>query len=255
MMTPFDVRSRLKWEGLSYREPAPGLPESFPPTLRGRTLFESYQLARFEERVCRETIEECLGTLDLLDHIPASELLNGAVTARTPIQALDVGAKNWRYSGALAAWLSAHGLEARVDGVELDAYRVYSNLRTRMSYARHYCEAFSSEAIELRYHAGDIQDWIKPADLITWLFPFVSPAPHRAWGLPLKHFDPQPLFAHVERLLVPGGRLVMFNQGDWEFEAAKSLFQSLRLRYQEVVEGSLHASDQPIFLTLWTRED
>jgi hypothetical protein len=260
MLTPFDLRTKLKWEGLPFREAASGRDQPIrPPTERGQALFEKYRLASWAEKVSRETLDECLGVLDLLDRIPPEIVFSATVRGRKPARVLDVGSKNWRYLGALDAWLGGNEVEANVEGVEIDAYRIYSNLRTRISCARHFSAMFSGPERSYTYRAGDVAELIRPLELATWFFPFVSPAPHRAWGLPRRVFNPSSVFQHVERLIIPGGKLVMCNQGDWEWAEAQKLFfrdrLRLRLILQDVVEGSLHPSDQPIFLTVWTRED
>jgi hypothetical protein len=250
MALGFELRRRLAWPGL----PFPGeAAADAAPTPRGRELEARYRLAPMS----RATREEVLGTLDLLDRIPAAAL--GALPSLRRARALDVGARNWRYAGALSAWLrdrlpGAAAIE--VDGVELDAYRLYADLRTRVSYGRHFARACSDARARFTYHAGDIRDWREPADLVTWLFPFVSAGPHRAWGLPPRLFDPEGAFRHVAgAILRPGGRLVVANQGEWEWRETERRLSGARLLHQDAVEGSLHASPYPIVLSVWTRTD
>lgn len=134
---------------------------------------------------------------------------------------LDVGAKNWSYVGALAAFLQANGLQHFVlDGVELDPYRRYADLHTRSQYAEAHIRALP----QARYHAGDIHDWRQPAHIISNFLPFVFPEPHRAWGLPMQHFQPEAQFRHLLSLLQPDGLLLIVNQGEAEAEAQVELF-------------------------------
>ena len=93
---------------------------------------------------------------------------------------------------------------------------------------------------------------------MTWFFPFVLADPHRAWGLPPSLFAPRECFEAVAtKILRPGGRLVMVNQGEWEWKEAERLLKGLPLRmsFRETIEGSLHPCRYPIFLTLWIRDE
>ena len=255
-------------EGLPFEEKSD---EGFePPTPRARELWERYGLATRALGLSAVTLREILGTLDLLDRLP-SDCLEPVLPERGTFRQLDVGAKNWRYATALACWLERSlggSLPARVDGVEIDAHRWFLNLRSRASYGKFFAaratEASRSGRIQapvtMEYHAGDVRDRgaRQDVDLVTWLFPFVLPEPHGDWGLPSRLFAPRECFEAVSRrLLRPGGKLVLANQGDWEWKATEELVEGLPLRHLrlEVVEGSLHACRYPIFLTLWIRED
>src|SRR5687767_13659859 len=141
MALPFRLRQHLKWPGLRYREPS--AQNGFvPPTDRGKELFKKYELDRVSSRLSRQTWDELLGTLDLLDRADLGRAFPSSLS-----RVVDVGAKNWRYAGALSAWLAhvcrgdsqdaSATIEAResagpvqVTGVELDAYRLYSDLTT-----------------------------------------------------------------------------------------------------------------------------
>lgn len=253
----FLLTQKLRWSGLDYLEKGVGA-DWVPPTERGRELARRYLLLRWRDRVGAETLNESLGTLDLLDRIPREIVFRKNpehCDARDlPLSVLDIGARNWRYAGALAAWF--HPYSVTVTGIELDAFRLYSNLRTRLSFGRYFAEVYSSgTCAKFHFQAGDAGDWNGQADVVTWFFPFVLPSPHRAWGLPFSRFDPKSLFKHVEsRCLRPGGVLIMANQGEWEWTVAKGLFTGLKLLDQREVVGSLHATIHPIFLSVWTRE-
>ncbi len=217
-------------------------------TPRGRQLFDKYALQSWSGVFSKETWRETLAVLELLDRVPGSE-------AFAP-RLLDVGSKNWRYLPALVVWLAArcHGTGPReIHGVEIDAYRMYSDFRTRLGCARWFSERFSESGTDCVYRPGDVRQLTGSFDVITWLFPFVIPGPHLAWGLPPSLFDPVTTFRHVESLLAPGGSLIMANQGEWEWRAARPLFSSLRRVHQEELSGSLHPSPHPIFLSVWAK--
>jgi len=218
-----------------------------PPTERGGLLFRKYELAAFTSFYSRPTFDELLGTLDLLDRLPAD-------VGAGP-EALDVGSKNWAYVGALSAWLRLRGAtQVRLHGVEVAGRRWYWDLTTRESRARYYAESATMVTqVEAEYQSADLLTVKGEYSPIFWLFPFVAPETHRAWGLSARSYDPSSLFAHARGLLRPGGALVLANHGEWEWDRARTAMESVgfKLRWMERAEGSLHASAYPIYLSVW----
>lgn len=246
MSIRFKISSRLQLKGLNYSEK--GQSNWRPSTERGQYLYKTYDLGLFQN-LAPETFRESLGILDLLDSIPAFSLPSF-------VSALDIGAKNWRYLPALIAFLRVKEKCSSIKllGVELDAYRIYANLRTRFSYAEYFTKVCRNDVVEPKYLAADIRDVNVLGDVIFWFFPFVSIAPHLSWGLPLSLFDHRAVAAHVENLLKTRGVLVIANQGEWEWELVQKNFSKLSLIFQKTLEGSLHQSVYPIFLSVWRRE-
>jgi hypothetical protein len=242
----FAIRDKVRWDGLPYRERG-GVPLVHE---RSQQLFRRYQLHRWSRTWSVETYREVLGTLDLLDRLPAP--LGMQVSA-----ALDVGAKNWRYLGALMSWLETRTNSSNValTGVEIDAYRLYADLRTRKSYAEYYMETCRSTRFDLKYLASDVRECELACDLIFNFFPFLNEGPHRAWGLPKKLYDPRGFFAHLAGLLPVGGPLILAHQGTWERDEAESHLKGVMTQvFESEITDSLHASPYPIFLTVWTRD-
>lgn len=252
----YNIRQWLRWSGLKHQE-SNCARQTHLLTQKQQELINRYQLNDWFSHCSSQTIFEGLGTLDLLDRVPMEVLQSVKKKSVLGIRAIDIGAKNWRNAGAFSAWLKANFADShiRLTGIEVDAFRLYRNLRTRSSYGQFYSQKFSTPLLDLQYWPGDVRSWSVPVLLAFWMFPFVSLSPHRAWGLPKNLFDPEQTFAHVESQILPGGSLIMANQGDWELELAKKYIKRLRLRYQECIENSLHASHYPILLTVWTREE
>lgn len=141
---------------------------------------------------------------------------------------LDAGAKNWSYAAAIPAFLSNTGIRNFVlDGVELDPYRRYIDLRTRGQAARTHIRTIP----QARYHTGDIRNWTRSANIITSFLPFVFPEPHLAWGLPLEDFRPDDFLSRLLSLLKPGGLLLIVNQGEAESEAQAALLACAAERF------------------------
>ena len=246
---PFLITQKLKWEGLPFHEDGGAL----PPTDRGRELFARYRLARWSDRWSELTLDEVLGVLDILDRLPRGIFPK---FAELNLKALDVGSKNWRYLGALVAWLEERFPKAELDitGVELDAYRLGPNLRTWLATGNYFAGKHSDAKVKANYLAGNICLHEVPASLVFWLFPFVSEHPHQAWGLPPGLFDPRAAFKHVlTRCLSREGVLILANHGEWEAETARKLIAEIpgtRLVYQVETEGSLHASRYPVVVSV-----
>jgi hypothetical protein len=239
----FALRNFLNWSPAIFREqPAGALDFSDFPQAdaeRARDLLSRYGLTDLPQRACRQRVMETLTYLDWLDQLatthpewfeafsaenfPANNTQPDSKESAPPtLHWLDVGAKNWAYVEALAAFAKAHqGENFRLDGVELDPHRRYANFQTR----RQAAQTFIADIPQASYHAGDILQWNQPAHIITHFLPFVLEDPHLAWGLPLDYFQPQRILNHVLNLLQPGGLLIVVNQGEWEAEAQEKLFQ------------------------------
>lgn len=149
---------------------------------------------------------ESLYVLDVLrQHLP-----RGLPEGR----ALDVGSKNGTYLPGLFT-AQPRGWDA----CELDAHRRYAWGTTRRAYGERMASAFPDCA----FHARDVRELDGPWALVTWFLPFLSEAPLDAWGLPRTHFAPGALLEHVVKRLVPGGVMLIVNQGEREAELQEEL--------------------------------
>jgi hypothetical protein len=132
---------------------------------------------------------------------------------------VDVGAKNWAYVDAfpvfLQQWLlrGTPGFRYQLTGIEVDAHRRYSTLKSRKQAA----EYFIRDIPQAQYVTDNFLNWHSPVDLITHFLPFVFEDPLLAWGLPLRLFTPLTLLAHGLDQLKPGGLMLIVNQGEEEF--------------------------------------
>ena len=147
---------------------------------------------------------------------------------------LDVGAKNWAYIDALCAFAGQLSSEPLIiEGIELDPHRRYADFTTRQQAAR----AASKPYPNAQYHGGNVLDWQGQADLITHFLPFVYKDPHLAWGLPLKHFQPERVLRHLLNALTPGGVMLIVNQGEAEAEAQQALLDDVALNEPILVKA------------------
>lgn len=227
----FGVRSGLQWKGLPYREPAESKENLFQHRSNGvnlaqreAVLIQAYDLADFK---AGSTRSRYLETLTFLEHLEYSlGKLSESRISQDSCRWLDVGAKNWSYVIALHRYLQrvAAG-ESRLHGIELDGYRVYTDLRSRANYARTYIDGLSG----VTYEVGDVLAHTESYDVVSLFLPFVFMEPCLAWGLPARHFQPQAFLAHVMDLVRPGGWLLIVNQGEDEMaEQERLLVQEMR---------------------------
>ncbi|MFZ5442628.1 MAG: hypothetical protein ACOZQL_21645 [Myxococcota bacterium] len=165
-------------------------------------------------RLCNaQDWRESLYVLDVLTtHLPRS-LPEG--------RALDVGSKNGAYLPGLVT-----AVPRAWDAVELDAHRRYAWGSTRRVYGERMAAAFPG----CRFIAGDVRTLDGPWALVTWFLPFLTPEPLAAWGLPARALAPEALLRHVVARLVPGGVLLVVNQGEHEAELQQALFDELGLQ-------------------------
>ncbi|MSQ43539.1 MAG: class I SAM-dependent methyltransferase [Chloroflexi bacterium] len=175
-----------------------------------RTRFGA-DLDEWPKRLTVHELHEAVYLIDVLDRY-----LNASGVVKTP--GLDVGAKNGTALPALA-----NSIPGPWDLVEIDAHRRYATLATRRAHgtriARHYPRS--------RFIAGSVTELPGPYGVVTWILPFIDPAPLAAWGLPKRLFEPERLLAHVKRILTPGGTLFVVNQGKVEYDIQRDLFRAL----------------------------
>jgi hypothetical protein len=142
----------------------------------------------------------------------------------------DVGCRTFLFAPVLERHLQALGFRATLHGIELDAYRRFTDLRTRADYGHFY--AASVEAGH--FHARDVLDFRTELDIIFLLDPFVALDPLLSWGLPRSHFAPARIFAHLRTLLSPGRAvLVTSNPSEDERDITRALAEAEGFRCRE----------------------
>lgn len=169
-------------------------------------------------RLC--TLQDWRESLYVLDVVRSAMPPAGALP---PGRALDVGSKNGTYLPGLAA-----ALPRGWDAVEVDAHRRYLWGATRRAYG----EAMAAGLPDARFYAADVRVLPGPWAAVTWFLPFLTPAPLEAWGLPDDLLAPEALLRHVVDRLVPGGVLLLVNQGEREAAIQRELLDRVGVRYE-----------------------
>lgn len=145
---------------------------------------------------------------------------------------LDIGSKNWFYARAEYDFFKKNHKDFVLDGVEIDAYRLYSNFYNRFEVAKYYIKDLKN----VNYIVANLLDIDKNYDYILWFLPFVLPRAHVMWGLPKKIFYPEKLLIHAFSLLNKNGKMLIVNQGEKEALKQKELLEKLCISYLNLGE-------------------
>ena len=185
-----------------------------------------------------------------LENLAIVELLENYIQVDKPApKILDIGSKNWFYARGQYNFFKHNNFEKNIEitGLEIDAFRVYSNLHTRYDYALYYTKGLEN----CRYIPGNLLDHQGKYDYITWFFPFVTEIPLLAWGLPLNTFKPLEMLEHAAGLLNSGGVMLIVNQDENEYSIQENLIKQLNLNYTKGYEfqNSFFEHEQKMFVT------
>ena len=141
------------------------------------------------------------------------------------LSVLDIGSKNWAYVKSEYVFFKSFAKDFNLTGIELDAYRMYSNFYTRYEIAKFYTKDLENT----NYIAGDLLEHKGKYDCIIWILPFITEYPLVKWGLPLRYFKPEEMLLHAYKLLNKGGEMLIINQGEDEYQIQQELNRKLGL--------------------------
>jgi hypothetical protein len=118
-----------------------------------------------------------------------------------------------------------------VEGWELDPYPILRGFVNRWEKAKYYQGLCQKPH---QYKGGDFFSLTleRKAEIGLAFFPFVSPDPALAWGLPARYGDGLAWAKAMARNLEPGGLALFVHQGPWEeesFDQARMLVPQLVL--------------------------
>lgn len=193
--------------------------------LRNKFPFSRKNFVEKNLKLIERNNKENLYTKDILEkYLTKSE--------KSSIKILDIGSKNWFYVRGEYDFFAQFAKEFSIDGVELDAYRLYSNFYNRFEVAKYYTKNLKN----INYIAGNLLDIQTGYDYIIWFLPFVLYLPHKKWGLPKRYFCPEKLLTHAYNLLKPQGRMLIVNQGEQEAKVQKEMLEKLNIKYADLGE-------------------
>lgn len=167
---------------------------------------------------------------------PESNYVRSLLTKYFPIDyhsnlsVLDIGSKNWSYVIGEYDYFKSKTDTLLLDGVELDAYRLYRNFYSRYEVAQAYIKGLEN----VNYYPENLLNIKTKYDYIIWLLPFVTEYPFTRWGLPKKFFIPQILLKHAYSLLK--NQMLIINQTHEEYEIQENLLKSVDIKYEKLGE-------------------
>jgi hypothetical protein len=185
---------------------------------------ENYRLHELKANSTRRNYLENLAVIELLE--------NNITVGLDDPKILDIGSKNWFYAAGQYHFFKYNNSGEReilLDGIEIDAYRMYTDLHSRRDYALYYTRNLKN----CRYITGDLLKHKGKYDCIVWFFPFVSEAPLIKWGLPLSVYKPAEMIHHASNLLYPGGIMLIVNQDEAEYTTQEALLKAEGLEYMQ----------------------
>lgn len=192
-----------------------------------RNKFDYYlrSITKFSRKNYSEDIELTRNVNDYTFDI-LTQTLNPLKEER--LRVLDIGSKNWEYVRGEYKFFKQYCDELLLDGVEIDAYRLYSNFYSRYEYAKFYI----SDLKGTNYYPDDLLNIQGEYDYIVWFLPFVTKYPLKHWGLPENLFMPEKLLEHAYSLLKK--EMLIINQGEAEAQVQKNLLDASGIKYQEL---------------------
>ncbi len=242
----FYIRNLFKFKRKGFFEENESKFELFNPTIQEKEerLTRRYALQSFKENSSRQNYTENLYILELLEDYLRPK-------RKPSMKVLDIGSKNWSYAKAEHSFFKKFTRKLTIDGIEIDAYRVYSNFYSRYDAAKYYTEGLSGA----NYIVGNFLEHKGKYDFIIWILPFISQFPHLRWGLPKKFFKPKAMLEKAFNDLKDDGVLLIVNQGKEEYEIQQQLFDELEIPYMPCGEfkSSFLKYEHQRFVSIVTR--
>jgi len=203
------LRSALGFRRAGYKETGDS---SIPLSDEEKRLERKYGMVFLKPRLLPEIYRKNLATLWIMEKTLPSELL-----PRHAFELLEPGCQDFSRLPAIRAFFKRHGIDPVITGLELDPYPVLSGFHSRADKAGYYLMLPGSKSDD-DYLAGDFFQLNRSVDLILSFYPFVSPDPALAWGIPAEYGDGKKWTDAYVRNLQPGGIVLTVHQGPWEEE-------------------------------------
>lgn len=219
----FFLRQHLIFSRKNYSEQnenKEGLLASPKALEKEQELVAKYDLDYLKNNSTRPNYIENLYTIDILDNYLK-------INSKTDLKVLDIGCKNWFYAKGEYFFFKKYCDNLKMDGIELDSNRLYTNFYSRKQVARFNIKDLKNT----NYIEGNLLRHSGKYNYIIWILPFVVKDPLIKWGLPVKYFQPVELLKKAYDLLETGGSMLIINQGEDEYEIQQKLCEKLEIKY------------------------
>lgn len=192
---------------------------------REKYLYEKFDLNYLKLNSTRQNYLENLYPIDLLE-----KYLD--INSKENLKVLDIGCKNWFYAKGEYFYFKKYCEKLNLDGIEIDANRLYSNFYSRAEVAKFHIKDLQ----DAKYIEKNFLSLNEKYDYIIWILPFVVEGPLLKWGLPKKYFQPEKMLLHAYNSLNKGGKIFIINQGEAEYKAQKALCKKLNISCEQIGE-------------------
>lgn len=150
------------------------------------------------------------------------------ITSTEKIAVLDIGSKNWEYVKGEYTFFKQYTENLHLDGVEIDAYRLYSNFYSRYEVAKFHIKNLEG----VSYYPDNLLNIVGNYDYIVWFLPFITEYPLQKWGLPRKFFMPEKLLEHAYKILKK--EMLIINQGKEEANIQECLLKKMNISFESL---------------------
>jgi hypothetical protein len=99
--------------------------------IRNKTKFSRKNFIETDQDLIQRNLKENLYTEDVLKN-------SFEITPASQVKVLDIGSKNWFYVKGEYSFFKSFAKDVFLDGIEIDAYRLYSNFYSRFEVAKYY---------------------------------------------------------------------------------------------------------------------
>lgn len=227
---------------------------------------QRWPIAEWRSFLGTERLLRCLWTSWMLDEF-ALDFQNAhprlfspeTIKGPWPSKIIDAGTQDFARGPAIrefaARYLSSETTRYALwlEGMELDAHPPLQGGYTRIdigSWIAHHLP-------RTIYRAADFFAVDEEADVVTAFYPFVSPDPALAWGLPAEFGSAHAWVGALERTLWSGGLAFVLHQGEWEeacFDEARAESGLLELVARRRLECPFQPTPYPCLASLYRRK-
>ena len=193
----------------------------------GIHLGEKYGLENFRKLLNIHNYKKNLSTLWILEEFYKER--------PNPINILEAGAQDFSRLPALRAFF-----QIPILGLELDAFPILSDLSSRYDRAQYYIR--TTDKIS-KFQVGNFFHHNSKYSLIIAFYPFVSPHPALAWGLPASFGSAELWVKSVDRNLTTGGQALIMHQEN-----------SLELLQRKILQCPFGLTPYPAHVSLYQKQ-
>ncbi|PIQ27013.1 hypothetical protein COW36_16115 [bacterium (Candidatus Blackallbacteria) CG17_big_fil_post_rev_8_21_14_2_50_48_46] len=229
-------RRRLKDKSAPYPAPGPVEKEQLFAQLEteARSLAQARLEPWLEAHPRLKTFLPLVSSEDFERQLYCYALLETALEdwkSPTSVRVLDVGTHAWSYAPALSAFFREKASLVELTGLELDPWYLIEGV-TRGDLARYYAKTSQARFLE-----ADFLNFHEKQEIICHFLPLILPQNALLWRIPLEMHHPVRLLKHSWDRLRPGGRCLLYNGKEIE--------------YQELLKNIKHAGLTPLRTGPW----